>query len=75
MAEQTNTPLYGVKGRSILGEHVDFPQCVPIDYMHSILEGVFKQLMKFWFNSKFHSQPYSLRKHAFKIGIQDKTTK
>ena len=39
MAEQTNTPQYGVKGRSILGEHVDFPQCVPIDYMHSILEG------------------------------------
>ncbi len=67
MAEQTNTPQYGVKGRSVLGEHIDFPQCVPIDYMHSILEGVFKQLMKYWFNSNFHSQPYSLRKHLSKI--------
>lgn len=57
VAEQTNVPQYGVKGRLVLGEHIDFPQCVPIDYMYSILEGVFK----------FHSKPYSLRKHISKI--------
>ena len=66
-ANQLNTPQYGVKGTSVLGEYIDFPQCVPIDYMHSILEGVFKQLMKFWFNSAFHSEPYSLRKHLSKV--------
>ena len=30
--------------------------------MHSVLEGTFKHLMKFWFDQKFHSQPYSLRR-------------
>ena len=66
-ANELNIPQYGVKGTSVLGEYIDFPQCVPIDYMHSILEGVFKQLMKFWFNSSFHSEPYSLRKYLSKI--------
>lgn len=61
-AEETQ---YGVKGT--FGEYLDFPQCVPIDYMHSILEGVFKQLLKCWFNSSFHSEPYSLRKHLSEI--------
>lgn len=31
--------------------------------MHSVLEGVFKQLMKHWFDSKFHSEPFRLQKH------------
>ncbi len=66
-ANSTNAPQCGVKGTCVLGEYVEFPQCVPIDYMHSILEGVFKQLMKFWFNPNFHSQPYSLRKYMSKI--------
>ncbi len=66
-ANELNSPQYGVKGTSVLGEYIDFPQCVPIDYMHSILEGVFKQLMKFWFNSSFHSEPCSLRKYLSKI--------
>ena len=66
-AKETNTPQYGVKGTYVLGEYLDFPQCVPIDYMHSILEGVFKQLMKFRFNSTFHSKSFSLRKYLSKI--------
>ena len=61
-AEQTGQERYGVKGKSVLGEHLEYPQCVPIDYMHSVLEGTFKHLMKFWFDQKFHSQPYSLRR-------------
>ena len=36
----------------------------PSNYMHSILEGVFKQLMKLWFGPSSHSKPYSLRKSA-----------
>ncbi len=68
-AAATNSSQYGVKGKSILAEYIDFPQCVPVDYMHSILEGVFKQLMKLWFSPNFYQEPYSLRKN---IGIIDK---
>uniref|UniRef100_A0A1X7VSD3 Uncharacterized protein n=1 Tax=Amphimedon queenslandica TaxID=400682 RepID=A0A1X7VSD3_AMPQE len=35
--------------------------------MHSILEGVYKQLMEFRFEPRFHSEPYSLRKHITTI--------
>ena len=68
-AESTGQAQYGVKGWSLLGEHLEFPQCIPIDYMHSVLEGTFKHLMKFWFDSKFHGQPYSIRKSIKTINI------
>lgn len=61
-AEESGLLQYGVKGKSALADYVDYPQCIPIDYMHSILEGVFKQLMKRWFDTKFYDKPYSLRK-------------
>ena len=61
-AERTGQVQYGVKGRSILGEHIEYPQCIPVDYMHSVLEGTFKNLMRFWFDAKYHAQPYNLRK-------------
>lgn len=61
-AEETGEPQL-----SILSEHIELPACIPIDYMHSILEGVFKSLMKYWFDSKYHKEPYSLRKHTHSI--------
>lgn len=66
-AEESGEPKFGVKGKSILSEQLELPACVPVDYMHSILEGVFKQLMKFWFDSKYHGKPFSLRKHCHSI--------
>lgn len=60
VAEETGISQYGVKGKSALANHVDYPQCIPVDYMHSVLEGVFKQLMKRWFDAKFHDQPLVL---------------
>ncbi len=49
-AERCGKSQFGVKGKSLLYDYLEFPQCIPIDYMHSILEGVFKSLMQFWFN-------------------------
>ena len=66
-SERENIAKFGVKGQSLLSEYLVFPQCIPIDYMHCVLEGVMKQLMKFWFGSSFHSEPYSLRKHLSAI--------
>ena len=62
-ADETGKAQCGVKGSCVLGQYIEIPECIPIDYMHSVLEGVFKQLMKRWFDQKFYSQPYSLRKH------------
>ena len=40
-ADKTGQVQFGVKGTSILASHLEYPQCIPVDYMHSILEGVF----------------------------------
>uniref|UniRef100_A0A1X7TD72 Uncharacterized protein n=1 Tax=Amphimedon queenslandica TaxID=400682 RepID=A0A1X7TD72_AMPQE len=62
-AERKKEPIFGVKGQSLLSNYLAFPQCIPIDYMHCVLEGVVKQLMKLWFGSSYHAESYSLHKH------------
>ena len=59
-AEASGTPVCGVKGQSVLSKQIVLPQCVPIDYMHAVLEGVFKTLIKYWFDSSHHGSPYYL---------------
>ena len=63
-AEACGEPVRGIKGHSVLvsSQLLDLPQCVPIDYMHSVLEGAFKSLLKHWFDSKYHNEPYSIRR-------------
>ena len=51
-------PSNGVKGMTLLGEHIKFPENVLIDYMHLVLEGVCKILFKKWFNSKNKNSEY-----------------
>ncbi len=65
-AERENRSVRGVKGESILSQVLQLPECIPIDYMHAILEGVFKRLMKCWFDSSNHGKPYYIgtRKEA-----------
>jgi hypothetical protein len=50
-AEDGGCAVMGVKGKSVLADDIQLPECLPIDYMHSILEGVFKALIKSWFDS------------------------
>lgn len=47
--------------------NIELPVCIPVDYMHSVLEGIMKQLLKRWFDSKHHSRVYSLRKCSYDI--------
>ena len=44
----------GIKGRSVLSDILDLVKCVPIDYMHCILEGVTKWLVNKWFTSTYY---------------------
>ena len=57
IAESTGQPQVGVKVTSLLSKYLEIPSCIRIDYMHSALEGVFKQLMRHWFDQKYHTQP------------------
>ena len=58
-------PSNGVKGITLLGEHIKFPEKILIDYMHLVLEGVCKVLLK-WFNSKIKVSEYYIGNN-FKI--------
>lgn len=61
-AEKTGKPIFGIKGRSILSSHLNVLKCIPIDYMHAVLEGVTKSLIYFWFDSKNHTRNFYLGK-------------
>ena len=54
-AEVSHKRVFGVKGLSVPSGSVNIPFGAPIDYMHAVLEGVVKTLLKVWFNSKNHS--------------------
>ena len=53
-AERNKVVVEGIKGRSVLSDILDLVKCVPIDYMHCILEGVTKWLVNKWFTSTYY---------------------
>jgi len=53
-------PVKGIKAISPLTNHVDLVDSIPVDYMHSVLEGTVRRLMKLWFNSENHRKPFYL---------------
>ena len=50
-AELTGRPVYGIKGFSHLKEHLTI-DCIPLEYMHFILEGITKAFLDCWLNPK-----------------------
>ena len=54
-------PVDGIKGISPLATCLDIVDSVPVDYMHAVLEGAVRRLMKLWFESTNHSEPYYQR--------------
>jgi hypothetical protein len=61
--------VMGVKGSCLLSylQYYEPVGSTCIDYMHSILEGVCKSLFKFWFDSEYSTQKFSLRKFQQEI--------
>ena len=62
MAGEKCSNVKGVKGPSWLSflEHYDIVRGIAIDYMHGVLLGVQKLLLKLWFDSSFSGKPYSI---------------
>ena len=59
VAMNQGTPQLGIKGPSIFASIVPWEYCTPTDYMHRVLEGVTKRLVKKWVNSKNNGNPFS----------------
>ena len=66
-AESRKVVIDGIKGRSVLHDVIDLVKFVPIDYMHCVLEGVTKWLVKKWFTPTYHSCPFYIGRHIKKI--------
>ena len=60
--QQSGEIIEGIKGISPLKPHLNLVDDVPNDYMHCVLEGVVRWLLKAWTEPKHHKKPFSIRK-------------
>jgi hypothetical protein len=63
-ATSNKKDTFGVKGPCILSncKYYKLILSTCIDYVHSVLEGVIKKLFTYWFDSKYSSRCFSIRK-------------
>jgi len=66
-AEASGVPVRGIKGISVLANSLDLVDGIPVDYMHSVLEGVTRWLLRAWFKSENHREPYYLGRSICQI--------
>ena len=61
--------LYGVKGPSWLSTvpNFDLVQGVAVDYMHCVLLGVTRLLLRLWFTSSHHKEPWYIGRHVVEV--------
>ena len=57
-AEASGVPVRGIKGISVLADSLDLVDGIPVDYMHSVLEGVTRWLLRAWFKTENHRELY-----------------
>lgn len=69
-AERTNSSVQGVYGMSPLASTIDMVSSIPVDYMHCVLEGVTRGLIKFWFDSKNHAAPFYIGRNIKQIDLE-----
>ena len=55
LAEAKGDAVYGIKGVSPMSTALHLVDSVPVDYMHTVLEGVMRTLLRYWFLSQHHS--------------------
>lgn len=66
-AEASGVPVCGIKGISVLADSLDLVDGIPVDYMHSVLEGVTRWLLRAWFKTENHREPYYLGRSVHQI--------
>ncbi|CAG5078015.1 Protein of unknown function, partial [Cotesia congregata] len=69
-------PIDGVKGPTTLSKIAyNFVENTVVDSMHCIYLGITKKLMSLWFDSKYHSENFSMRDHIAAIDKKIKSIK
>lgn len=66
-ADRISSSVQGVYGKSPLSSSLDLVSSIPIDYMHCVLEGVTRWLMKSWFDSKNHTAPFYIGRRVKEV--------
>ena len=55
-------PENGLKGTIAISDILDLPKSIPIDYMHLTCLGLFKSILKHWFESTYHNKDFYIGK-------------
>ena len=66
-AETEHHAVKGILGMSPLATIIDVVDAVLVDYIYCCLEGVMKLLMKYWFTSSYHGNPFYLGRNLSEI--------
>ena len=66
-ADTLGTPVMGIKGISVLSTSLDLVNSIPVDYMHAVLEGVARLLLRAWFDSENHREAFYLGRSGRQI--------
>lgn len=69
-AERSKSCVQGILSTSPFASTLDMVASFPVDYMHNVLEGVTRWLMRAWFDSKNHTAPYYIGYHVQEIDTQ-----
>lgn len=57
-AERSGTAVDSVKGKSVLSGFISLVRGIPIDYMHSVLEGIIQWMLEAWVAPSSHREAY-----------------
>lgn len=57
-----NDPVNGLKGGIKIFDMINVPDSIPIDYMHMVCLGIFKNLLKLWFDPLNKKEDYYIGK-------------
>lgn len=67
LANQHGTDVFGVKGFSILHNYLPIPDGCPIDYMHCILQGTAKWIIKAMLDSRNKDCPFYVKPNQQRV--------
>ena len=71
-SDKNFTDYEGIKNESLMSNFIEMPKAVILEYMHLCLEGFAKRQLDFFFNSKYHFNPFYLNN---KIDVIDNLLK
>jgi len=66
-AIKTSSSVWGINGVSPFSSTMYLVASFPVDYMHAVLEGAIRTLMRAWFDFKHHGSPFYIGRQVKEI--------